>query len=152
MLNTDGGSGWVNGKVDPKYTYTCNITLKFPDANREIALKPVKLTVKQNSTKFAAGVKEVSLSTLDGYGRQLFNVTCTDKDGANVADIARAELVSSALADKLEVRSAGSGFAIGWKDNTPGAVKSGTVKLNLYLQGNTGAKPNATLSIKVNIK
>ena len=84
------------------------------------------------------------------------------KFGAETIDsiqIAHVELVSGTLANKLEiVRPGGYGsedtFAIQWKDGTPASVKSGTVKINIYLEGNDPARkiPNATVSLKVNIQ
>ena len=56
---------------------------------------------------------------------------------------------------KGALRQLGNGeYAIGYKNCTlPGNIaklKTATVKLNVFLQGNGGTKPNTTLSVKVN--
>lgn len=54
--------------------------------------------------------------------------------------------------------SSGNGeYSIGYNGRNPALAKSGTVKLQVFLKGNNTAgtnkaKPNATLSVKVNVK
>ena len=142
-------SGLVN--INPKYTYNVVFTLRFPDAPAlDFEFKPVKMTVKQGSTKFAADVKDVTLSKWDGYDRAFFDLCSTDKDADNVADIATVAVSS----DLFEVTKVGNKYAICWKDNTvPATAKSGSVKLSIWLEGNSFEnKPNATVSVKVNVK
>lgn len=112
--------------------------------------KPVKITLKQGSSKFAADVKQVNLSKMDPYGRAMIELTSTDKDAANLTNIAKV----TADGTTFDVKKVGSKYAICWKDNTvPATAKSGSVKLSIWLEGNSFEnKPNATVSVKVNVK
>ena len=156
MLNTEDGGAWSEGQVNPKYTYNVHFTLVVPaaatgDADMEYPLgKPVKITLKQGSSKFAADVKQVNLSKMDPYGRAMIELTSTDKDAANLTNIAKV----TADGTTFDVKKVGSKYAICWKDNTvPATAKSGSVKLSIWLEGNSFEnKPNATVSVKVNVK
>ena len=169
MLNTTPfDSAWALGQVNPKYTYNVYFTLVVPtaatgDADMEYPLgKPVKITLKQGSSKFAADVKQVNLSKMDPYGSALIELTSTDKDAANLTNIAKV----TADGTTFDVKKVGNKYAICWKDNTvPATAKSGSVKLSIWLEGNYAEgcedfgtkdagyhKPNATVSVKVNVK
>ena len=164
-VNKGFSNVWQDSLINPKFTYTCQIKLTFPDENTKsdgeqvVTFKPVKFTVKQGTVKFAVSPTTTTLSKLDANSRQLFTLINTDKAAITMPQIAHVELVSGTLANKLEiVRPGGYGsedtFAIQWKDGTPASVKSGTVKINIYLEGNDPARkvPNATVSLKVNIQ
>lgn len=158
MLNTTPfDSAWALGQVNPKYTYNVHFTLVVPTAATgeedpvEYPLgKPVKITLKQGSSKFAADVKQVTLSKMDPYGRAMIELTSTDKDAANLTNIAKV----TADGTTFDVKKVGNKYAICWKDNTvPATAKSGSVKLSIWLEGNSFEnKPNATVSVKVNVK
>lgn len=152
MLDTTPfDSAWALGQVNPKYTYNVYFTLVVGNADAEYPIgKPVKLTLKQGSSKFAADVKQVNLSKMDPYGRALIELTSTDKDAVNLANIAKV----TADGDTFDVKKVGNKYAICWKDNeVPTNAKSGSVKLNIWLEGNSlENKPNATVSVKVNVK
>lgn len=163
-VNKGFGNVWQDSLINPKFTYTCQIKLTFPGENTRsgvdqvVTFKPVKFTVKQGTVKFAVSPTITTLSKLDASSRQLFTLINTDKAAITMPQIAHVELVSGTLANKLEiVRPGGYGsedtYAIQWKDGTPASVKSGTVKINIYLEGNDPARkvPNATVSLKVNI-
>lgn len=169
MLNTEDGGAWSEGQVNPKYTYNVHFKLVVPAAATEDGKlveyplgKPVKITLKQGSSKFAADVKQVNLSKMDPYGRAMIELTSTDKDAANLTNIAKV----TADGTTFDVKKVGNKYAICWKDNTvPANAKSGSVKLSIWLEGNYTEgcedlgtkdagyhKPNATVSVKVNVK
>ena len=161
-VNKGFSSVWQDGLINPKFTYTCQIKLTFPGENTKsgadqvVTFKPVKFTVKQGTAKFAVSPTTTTLSKLDANSRQLFTLINTEDADHMMPRIAHVELVNSALASKLEIVKLGydsDTFAIRWKDNTPASVKGGTVKLNIYLEGNDPARkvPNATVSLKVNV-
>ena len=164
-VNKGFSNVWKDSLINPKFTYTCQIKLTFPGENTRsgvdqvVTFKPVKFTVKQGTVKFAVSPTTTTLSKLDANSRQLFTLINTDKAAITMPQIAHVELVSGTLANKLEiVRPGGYGsentLAIQWKDGTPASVKGGTVKINIYLEGNDPARkvPNATVSLKVNIQ
>ena len=107
-------------------------------------------------------MKQVNLSKMDPYGSALIELTSTDKDAVNLTNIAKV----TADGTTFDVKKVGGKYAICWKDNTvPATAKSGSVKLSIWLEGNyaegcedLGAKdpgyrkPNATVSVKVNVK
>lgn len=152
MLNTTPfDSAWALGQVNPKYTYNVYFTLVVGNADPGYPLgKPVKMTLKQGSSKFAADVKQVNLSKMDPYGSALIELNSTDKDAANLTNIAKV----TADGTTFDVKKVGGKYAICWKDNTvPATAKSGSVKLSIWLEGNSFEnKPNATVSVKVNVK
>ena len=152
---------WADGKVRDAYKYTLEISIAFPTTGEAVTANTVALPVKQGSTKFSQSAKSITLSGKDPNGRALLHIENIDKDQLNVAEIESVEFVGSATADALEIyevtSSAANGktYAIGWKDGTiPASVKSGSVKLKVFLKGNdpAGNKPNATITVTVNIK
>ena len=154
---------WNKGDIWPTYKYVVKTTVTFPALaapNNVVTVKDINFTVKQGSTKFAADVKSVVLSKLDRYDRQYITITNADKDTANVAKIAEVQLVSGTTADALQVRyiytvRGKSVYAVSWKNNqVPATFKKGSVKLNIFLEGNNPAinKPNAALTLNVNVK
>ena len=154
---------WNNGDIWPTYKYVVKTTVTFPALaapNDVVTVKDINFTVKQGKTKFAADVKSILLSRLDGYNRQYITITNTDKDTADVAKIAEVQFASSTRADALQIRHmytvrGKSVYAVSWKDNqVPATFTKGTVKLNIFLEGNDPArnKPNATVSLTVDAK
>lgn len=77
-----------------------------------------------------------------------------------MARIAEVQFASSTRADALQIRHmytvrGKSVYAVSWKDNqVPATFTKGTVKLNIFLEGNDPArnKPNATVSLTVDAK
>ena len=169
------GLGWEENQINPAYKYTCKVWLEIPaEITRDsgdteatkIEFAPMTFKVVQGKTKFGMDIKQADLAKPDPYARQFFTVESTDKDRQNVTRIESLQLQSGTLADALELvevpSSDGNKYAIQWKDtdaSKPGiqiksGVKSGTVKVNVFLEGNDPArnKPNATLNLKINIK
>jgi hypothetical protein len=94
--------------------------------------------------------------------RNFITINNKKSDYADMMDIAYVEVVNDKnvpVSKAIEVvpsyqtdRSAA--YEVRWKNLKAANVKSGTVKLRVYLEGNNPKwkKPNATLSLKVNIK
>ncbi len=173
-VNTDD-IGWDNNQINPTYKYTCKVWLEIPaEITRDsadtqsaiIEFVPMTFKVVQGKTKFGMNIKQALLSKRDSYARQCFTLQSNDKDKLNVTDIEKLQLQPGGLADALEIVEVpsvdGNTYAIQWKDTdafTSGVqinsgVKSGTVKVNVFLEGNDSGrnKPNATLKLKVTVK
>lgn len=163
-INAYGDRAWNDGEINPKYTYNVYFTLTFhndigtTEDDIIVELKPVKMTVKQGSVKFAASTNIVTLSKTADAVSDAFTIYSTDKDKEYVAGIAKVDFVRSTLADGLVLdyqwneETMGYDCTLAWAEGIPVTAKSGTVKLNIYLTGSTGVKPNATVSLKVNMK
>lgn len=159
-INT-ASDAWAGGKINPAYKYTVKVKLIY-GAGYATDEKILSFTVAQGKTKFSQSTKTVTLYKNDPQCRQLLHIENIDKDKLNVAEIESVELVSesgkiSSASEIYEVTSgttSGKTYAIGWKDQTvPATANSGSVKLNVFLKGNdpTGDKPNATVTVTVNI-
>ena len=119
--------------------------------NDGLESKSIALPVKMGSAKFTANVKEVSLLAKDRYSSANVKLSTTD---ATLSAIDRVELDTASL-KFFKLTDLGHGtYAISYKDNLiPSGLKaSNTVKLNVFLDGNTTSKPNSMLSVKVTIK
>ncbi|MGN0155827.1 MAG: hypothetical protein ACI39N_01140 [Lachnospiraceae bacterium] len=160
-INT-ASDAWAGGKINPAYKYTVKVQLIY-GAGYATDENIISFKVAQGKTKFSQSTKTVTLYKNDPQGRQLLHIENIDKDKLNVAEIESVELVSESgkISSALEIyevtSSAASGktYAIGWKDKTvPATVKSNSVKLNVFLKGNdpAGGKPNATVTVTVNVK
>ena len=155
-------AAWKAGDISPDYTYTVKATLKFPSTGKEVKVPAVTFKVKQGTVKFSQSPKTATLNKLDDKGRSLFAITNKSKDYTKVAKVAKVEVVANKdvpVSKKLEivpVYSAGNKttYAVHWKDREGANVKSGTVKVNIYLEGNDPArkKPNASFNLKVTVK
>lgn len=165
MLDTSEDSAWANGEVNPKYTYNVQFKLDFGGDSEPIVLgKAVKMTVKQGSVKFAADTKAVTVAKQQDAESVTFAINGTDKDKLLVADIAKVEVAASKNPSAFTVVESGDGYAI--KVIDPTTAKSGTVKLNIWLEGTyvdgcedisdtkspDYRKPNATVSLKVTME
>lgn len=175
-VNTSySGNGWEKKQINPDYKYTCKVWLEIPaEITRdsedtlatEVKFEPMTFKVVQGKVKLGMNIKQTELPQKDPYARQYFTLEYSDKDKQNVAPVDCLQLQPGALADALEIVEVSSPdkntYAIQWKDTdavTPGVqiksgVKSSTVGIHVFLQGNDEErnKPNTTLKLKVNIK
>ena len=106
----------------------------------------VNLTVKSGTAKVTAA--PVRLYTKDANHRAELTFMSSDR---TLNAVARVELKDAKLKTSYEVLDLGDGqFALRLR---PGAkAKNGTVTVNLFFEGNNGKKPNATASVKVEIR
>ena len=108
------------------------------------------LSVKMGSAQMNA-VTEGTLFTRDKNSRVSIRFTPND---AQLNEAVRVEMKDSKYQDIFEIYDYGNGtFAIGFRE---GAIpdlpaKPIDLKLNVFLEGNTSAKPNTTVSLKLSI-
>lgn len=106
----------------------------------------VNLAVKSGTAKVTAA--PVRLYTKDANHRAELTFMSSDR---TLNAVARVELKDAKLKASYEVLDLGDDqFALRLR---PGAkAKNGTVTVNLFFEGNNGKKPNATASVKVEIR
>lgn len=106
----------------------------------------VNLTVKSGTAKVTAA--PVRLYTKDANHRAELTFMSSDR---TLNAVARVELKDAKLKTSYEVLDLGDGqFALRLR---PGAkAKNGTVTVNIFFEGDNGKKPNATASVKVEIR
>jgi hypothetical protein len=111
--------------------------------------KAVSLSVKQGSIKVAQDVKAINLYRNDRYSEGV--VTLSIADGT-VVPIAKVTMKDEAKSF-FEVEDLGGGrYAIGYKDDQIAAkAKNGSVKLEVWLEGNNTAKANASVTVSVKV-
>ncbi|MCR5137322.1 MAG: leucine-rich repeat domain-containing protein, partial [Oscillospiraceae bacterium] len=111
--------------------------------------KAVNLTLKQSKATVTQSTKAVTLSKQDRYDRQSVILSLSDSTLQGIRDV-----TLTGGNGVLKLTPLGNGeYAIGYTNSKLPAdiakLKSTTVKLNVFLQGNGGAKADATLSVKV---
>lgn len=113
----------------------------------EIISKAAPLTVKMGSSKLTQSTKAVSLLKKDCYDNAEVRFTTLDTTLSGIAKV-QLDAKSAAL---LELHDLGNGrYAIGYRDSRIQTLGKGvTAKLELFLEGNHTAKPNATFTVKV---
>ena len=119
---------------------------------KDVTAKPVKLSLKMGKAVITQSAKAITLSKNDRYDRQSVILSLSDN---SLYDIRDAKVTMTDASGNLTLVNLGNGeYAIGYKDNklpsNIAKLKSSTVKLVIFLQGNGGSKHNATLSVKVN--
>ncbi len=158
----EGSAAFKNDLIGPHYTYTVKAKLIFPSQMKVVDASDVKFTVKPGTGKYALEKKSVTLRKLDDRGRALITIKDKNKAGTGIAEIACVEVAGNKdvpVSNAVEIVPVYRGkdsvtYALYWKNRKSANVKSGTVKLNIYLKGNNSAwkKPNATVNLKVNVK
>jgi hypothetical protein len=120
--------------------------------------KPVKLTFKMSTAKFAQSVKEINLSSKDRYSMGMVKISTLTEGVSEIESV-----VIDSPADKegnpyFVLKDLGGGnYGIAYRGSRIPQIKKGTVKLKVFLSGNNTSqtrkeKPNATISVKVNVK
>ncbi len=116
--------------------------------------KPVAVSVTMGKAKLTQSVKSVQLLKRDKYSSGTITIRTGDSTLNGIDRVAFADSNRMVSKDgRFTVVNLGNGdYAIRYAGNTiPTNLKSATVKLKVYLEGNETAAPNATLSVKVNI-
>lgn len=104
------------------------------------------LTVRSGSAKLTAA--PVVLYANDANSRAELRFAGTDP---TLNPIARVELKNAKQADTYTLEDLGGGaFAIRFREGA--AKKSGSVTLNVFCQGNTGKTPNASVTVKIEVR
>ncbi|MBR5518359.1 MAG: hypothetical protein IKV86_04955, partial [Clostridia bacterium] len=138
-------------KLNPKdkYTVVCEgVTVK----GQSVAdTKAVTITFTVTKPKVTQSVKSVNLYLNDRYSRGEFKLTLSDK---TMPDISAVEIADVKMAEFYQLVDLGGGeYAIEFKDNNIAEkLKTGNIKLNIYLDGNNPEykTPNTSVSVKVN--
>ena len=145
-------SGFIDHRTD-KFKVSLSAEMDGQSVNSAQAA----VTVKMNAVKLAQSVKAVTLSAKDRNDRATVRLT----PAAGLSEIAHVVLISPKDKSKREVfalTELGNGeYAICYNGSQlPNGFTSGTVKLQVYLEGNASygtAKPvpNATMSVSVKL-
>lgn len=130
-------------------TWKYRFQMSFPDVS-DSKEGYLVLPVKSGSAKVTQGADAV-LYKKDRNSRADIVFNITDETLNPIADV---RIKDAKMAALYELYDYGNGqYGIGFKDNTVASgVKSGSVALEIYFDGNASGKPNATLSLKLQIK
>lgn len=134
-------------EIDLTKKYQIQLTAIF--GSLAVSAKPGNLSIKMGSAKVTAQVKG-TLFAEDRSSRVTLTFSSSDEA---LKDVARIEIKDAKNADIFEIFDYGNGrFAIGFKNGQPvRSAKPITLSLNIFLEGNTTAKPNATGKLKISI-
>ena len=126
-----------------KYSVTVTMSLDGKDYTKTAALKVV-----QGTAKVVQDVKAVELLKRDRYSSAVVKLTPTDPQ----LRIEKVELDEKSIETYKLVKLGDNRWEIHYLDFSPQNPKSGTVKLSVFLTGNRTDKPNAIVSVQVNIR
>ena len=145
------GMKLTNICADSRLKYKVRVVASFTDGV-EAATPLTAITVKTGAARLTVSGKPV-LYLKDVNSRGDFRITSAD---LTLNGIARAEIKDAKNAAMFELYEYGGGrFAIGFKDGViaPAAAKlrSVSIPINIWLDGSETAKPNAAVTIKINI-
>jgi len=131
-----------------KYTVTAeNIVI----GNQTVSTaKALAVTVTHTRPKVTQSTKEVKLYQNDRYSRGKVRIVLSD---STLPKIAAVQIADSSISGFYELVNLGNGwYGVEYKDNKVAPkIKSGTIKLNIFLSGNNPANnnPNAYINVKV---
>lgn len=137
-------------ELNPTDKYT--VAVKGATVNDvEIAdSKAAKVTFSLSKVKMVQSVKKVSMYKNDRYSQGEVKITTKDK---TVPSIEKVVLIKDKVGSFYQLKNLGDNeYAICYAERTIGnKIKNGTVKLDIYLEGNNPefGKPNATVKVSV---
>lgn len=146
---------WAQGLIRPEYKYTVKLPQMTAIGEKPLAKDAsVSFTVAQGAVKFTQSVKTVTLYKANAHSSAMVTIST---GGVPLPDSARV-VIDKAATSPFEILPLGNGqYAIRFKGYVP-AAKAGTVKLNVYLEGNydpatdaVGAKANGSVSVSVKL-
>ncbi len=145
------GMKLANICADSRLKYKVRVIAGFANGT-EAATPLTAITVKTGAARLTVSGTPV-LYLKDVNSRGDFRITSAD---LTLNGIARAEIKDAKNAAMFELYEYGGGrFAIGFKDGViaPAAakLKSVSIPINIWLDGSETAKPNAAVTIKINI-
>lgn len=143
------------------YKYRVSLSANVLALNEELAIVSLPLesaqaamNVKQGAAKLTQSAKSVTLAQYDINSRGLLTISAEDDTLADI-DWVKTAAAFSAPGNKQPffklIPLGKNSCAIGYAGENFPSAKSGTVKLPVYLKGNGSGKPNATLSVKVEL-
>ena len=137
----------AGAKIDLTKKHQVQLVTTF--GSTAIQAKPGNLSIKMGSAKVTAQV-EGTLFAKDKNSRVTLTFSSAD---TTLNDVARIEIKDAKYADIFEIFDYGNGqFAIGFKNGkTIQSAKPINLVLNIFIEGNTGTKPNATGKLKLSI-
>lgn len=143
-VKIENGNYVISGNgADSSAKYT--VAFRAMIGGKQIVSKAIPLSVKMSAVKVSQSVKTISLLKKDRFDSKILEITVPD--GTKIHHITQTESSVSSFA----VEDLGLGrYAISFRNNRV-PPKGTTIKLNVYLVGNLTGKPNATVSVKVNI-
>ena len=112
--------------------------------------KAISITMTVSKASIKQSAKTVKLYLNDRYSNGLVKLTLNNK---GMSKISKVELVESNISKFYDLKYWGNGeYVICYKNNQiASGIKAGTIKLKVYLEGNT--VPNATVNVSVkNVK
>ena len=132
-----------------KYTVVCeSVEVKGQKVDDT---KAITITFAVTKPKITQDVKAVNLYLNDRYSRGEFKLTLAD---TTLPSISKVEIADAKMAEFYQIKDFGNGqYAIEFKDNNiANNLKTGNIKLNIYLDGNNPIyqTPNQTVTVKVN--
>lgn len=134
-----------NNGADSSAKYT--VSFKAVVNGKTVTSSPTTLPVKMGTLKAVSNVKSVTLLKNDRYDSKTIYITLPE-DVCEVDHLGQ-DGVSAGLYTVTDL--GGSAYRIAFRDRIP-ASKGSTIKLNIYLKGNLTGKPNASVSVKVNLQ
>ena len=145
------GMKLTNICADSRVKYKVRVIASFA-SGAEAATPLTAITVKTGAARLTVSGKP-ALYLKDVNSRGDFRITSAD---LTLNGIAKAEIKDAKNAAMFELYEYGGGrFAIGFKDGViaPSAAKlrSVSIPINIWLDGNETAKPNTTVTVKINI-
>ena len=145
------GMKLTNICADSRVKYKVRVIASFA-SGAEAATPLTAITVKTGVARLTVSGKP-ALYLKDVNSRGDFRITSAD---LTLNGIAKAEIKDAKNAAMFELYEYGGGrFAIGFKDGViaPSAAKlrSVSIPINIWLDGNETAKPNTTVTVKINI-
>ncbi len=137
----------AGAQIDQSLKYQVQLLTTF-ETGAVAQSKAVNLPVKMAAAKLTAEAAGV-LFAQDKHSR--VDVVFASKD-ATQNRVARVEIKDAKYQNLLVVHDYGSGqFAIGFREGAALGTKPISVSLNVFLEGNTSAKANATVKLKITI-
>lgn len=154
ITENDDGSAVIRATsaVDHSLKYKLRRELYLPkgDSTVPVPVADAPLQVKMGSAKFTADVKAAQLYELDKNSVGV--VTLIPGDWA-LSGIDRVRIKPAKGSEAFTLKDfGGNQYAIGFADGYARITKGGSVTLEIFLEGNHSAKPNATVSVKLNVK
>ena len=145
------GMKLTNICADSRVKYKVRVIASFA-SGAEAATPLTAITVKTGAARLTVSGKP-ALYLKDVNSRGDFRITSAD---LTLNGIAKAEIKDAKNAAMFELYEYGGGrFAIGFKDGViaPSAAKlrSVSIPINIWLDGNETAKPNTTVTVRINI-
>ena len=137
----------ANGEIHHTSKYYVLLRSEIYGTEYESSMTAIK--VKMGSAKIAQNVKQIRLLKKDRFSRGEVKLDLAD---IALSSVSKVEL-DAASAQLFDLKDYGNGvYSIGYRDNRISVDKTKTVKLSVFLKGNTTDKANATVSVKVNLK